>query len=77
MTRKTTGAISWLPCWLVASVVGALVIQAMTTSILSIGVAANAIQAVKGVFVIFVILLYSDQVRGFIRRIASPKGATS
>jgi len=62
---------------LVASVVGALVIQAMTTSILSIGVAANAIQAVKGVFVIFVILLYSDQVRGFIRRIASPKGATS
>ena len=49
----------------------------MTTSILSIGVPAYAIQAIKGVFVIFVILLYSDQVRAFIRRIVAPKGAAS
>jgi ribose/xylose/arabinose/galactoside ABC-type transport system permease subunit len=61
---------------LLASLFGALVIQAMTTSILSIGVPAFAIQAIKGLFVVFVILLYSDQVRGFIRRIAAPKGAT-
>jgi ribose/xylose/arabinose/galactoside ABC-type transport system permease subunit len=61
---------------LLASVIGALVIQAMTTSILSIGVPAFAIQAIKGVFVIFVIVLYSDQVRGFIRRITAPKGVT-
>ncbi len=62
---------------LLASIFGALVIQAMTTSILSIGVPAFAIQAIKGLFVVFVIVLYSDQVRGFIRRIVTPKGATS
>jgi ribose/xylose/arabinose/galactoside ABC-type transport system permease subunit len=62
---------------LLASIFGALVIQAMTTSILSIGVPAFAIQGIKGLFVVFVIVLYSDQVRGFIRKIATPKGATS
>jgi ribose/xylose/arabinose/galactoside ABC-type transport system permease subunit len=62
---------------LLASVFGALVIQAMTTSILSIGVPPYAIQGIKGIFVIIVILLYSDQVRGFLRRLTAPKGATS
>ncbi len=62
---------------LLASVAGALVIQTMTTSILSIGVPAFAIQAIKGLFVVFVILLYSEQVRGFLRRIAAPKGVPS
>jgi simple sugar transport system permease protein len=62
---------------LLASIFGALVIQTMTTSILSIGVPAFAIQAIKGLFVVFVILLYSQQVRGFLRRITAPKGATS
>jgi len=62
---------------LLASIFGALVIQTMTTSILSIGVPAFAIQAIKGLFVVFVILLYSEQVRGFLRRITAPKGATS
>ena len=60
---------------LLASIVGALVIQAMTTSMYALGVPAFALQAIKGLVVIFVILLYSEQVRGFVRRIAAPKEA--
>jgi simple sugar transport system permease protein len=56
---------------LLASAIGALVIQATTTSSLSIGVPASALIAVKAVVVIVVILLYSQQVRDFIRKIAS------
>lgn len=62
---------------LLASIVGALVIQAMTTSMYAIGVPAFALQAIKGLVVIFVILLYSEQVRGFVRRITTQKGALS
>ena len=58
---------------LLASMVGALVMQAITQSMYAIGVPAFALQAIKAVVVIFVILLYSDQVRGFIRRISAPK----
>lgn len=53
---------------LLASVVGAWVIQATTTSMYALGVAANAVLAIKGVVVIFVILLYSEQVGNFMRR---------
>jgi simple sugar transport system permease protein len=60
---------------LLASIVGALVIQATTTSMYAIGVPAFALQAIKGLVVIFVILLYSEQVRGFVRRITAPKEA--
>jgi ribose/xylose/arabinose/galactoside ABC-type transport system permease subunit len=60
---------------LFASLIGAVVIQAITTSMYALGVPAFALQAIKGVFVIFVILLYSEQVRGFIRKISTPKGA--
>ncbi len=60
---------------LLASLLGAVVIQAITTSMYAIGVPAFALQAIKGVFVILIILLYSDQVRSFIRRITAPKGA--
>ena len=56
---------------LLASAIGALVIQATTTSSLSIGVPASALIAVKAVVVIVVILLYSQQVRDFIRKITS------
>lgn len=62
---------------LLASIVGALVIQATTTSMYAIGVPAFALQAIKGLVVIFVILLYSEQVRGFVRRITAPKEALS
>lgn len=54
---------------LMASVIGALVIQATTTSTLAIGVPASAIIAVKALVVIVVILLYSQQVAGFIRKV--------
>jgi len=60
---------------LLASLIGALVIQATTTSMYAIGVPANAVLAIKGLVVIFVILLYSEQVRGFIRRITPQKEA--
>jgi simple sugar transport system permease protein len=54
---------------LLASVIGALVMQAVTTSMYAIGVSANSILAVKGVVVIILILLYARQVQDFIRKI--------
>ncbi len=60
---------------LFASIVGALVIQAISTSMYAIGVPAFALQAIKGLVVVFVILLYSEQVRGLLRRITAQKGA--
>jgi len=59
---------------LLASIIGALVMQATVTSMYAIGVAANAVTAIKAVVVIFVILLYSEQVVGFVRRITQPRG---
>ena len=58
---------------LLASMVGALVMQAITQSMYAIGVPAFALQAIKAVVVVLVILLYSDQVRGFVQRISAPK----
>ena len=58
---------------LLASMVGALVMQAITQSMYAIGVPAFALQAIKAVVVILVILLYSDQVRGAIRKLSAPK----
>jgi len=60
---------------LLASMVGALVMQAITTSMYAIGVPAFALQAIKGLVVVFVILLYSEQVRGFVRRITAQREA--
>jgi simple sugar transport system permease protein len=54
---------------LLASVIGGLVMQAVTTSMYAIGVSANSILAVKGVVVIALILLYARQVQDFIRKI--------
>ncbi len=54
---------------LLASVIGGLVMQATTTSMYAIGVSANSILAVKGVVVIVLILLYSQQVQDFLRNI--------
>jgi galactofuranose transport system permease protein len=58
---------------LLASMVGALVMQAITQSMYAIGVPAFALQAIKAGVVIFVILLFSEQVRGFVRGISAPK----
>jgi ribose/xylose/arabinose/galactoside ABC-type transport system permease subunit len=54
---------------LLASVIGALVMQAITTSMYAIGVSANSILAVKGVVVIVIILLYAQQIQDLIRKI--------
>jgi simple sugar transport system permease protein len=58
---------------LLASMIGALVMQAVTQSMYAIGVPAFALQAIKAVVVILVIMLYSRQVRGFVAWIGSPK----
>ncbi|MBN2146173.1 MAG: ABC transporter permease [Anaerolineales bacterium] len=60
---------------LLSSLVGALVIQAITTSMYALGVQAYALQAIKGVVVILVILLYSEQARSLIRKISAPREA--
>jgi simple sugar transport system permease protein len=60
---------------LLASLIGALVIQATTTSMYAFGVPANAVLAIKGLVVIFVVLLYSEQVGSLIRRITVRKEA--
>ena len=62
---------------LLASIVGAWVIQAITTSMYAIGVPAFALQAIKAVVVIFVVLLYSEQVRGFVQKITVQTEARS
>jgi galactofuranose transport system permease protein len=58
---------------LLASMVGALVMQAITQSMYAVGVPAFALQAIKAIVVLFVILLYSEQVRVFVRGFSMPK----
>ena len=55
---------------LLASLVGALVIQAITTSMYAVGVPASGLLAIKGFVVIIVILLFSVQVRDWVRSVA-------
>lgn len=58
---------------LLASMIGGLVMQAITQSMYAVGVPAFALQAIKAVVVILVILLYSTQVKSFIRKLSAPK----
>jgi simple sugar transport system permease protein len=58
---------------LLASLIGAMVIQAISTSMYAIGVPAFALKAIKGLVVVFVILLYSEQVRSLFRKITTQK----
>jgi len=62
---------------LLGSLLGAIVMQAVTTSMYAVGVAAFALQAINGVVVIGVILLYSDQARSFLRSLGTRKEAPS
>ncbi len=62
---------------LLASIIGALVIQSMTTTMYAIGVPAMAAQAVKALVVLAVILLYSQQVRNGLSGLFERKGAQS
>jgi ribose/xylose/arabinose/galactoside ABC-type transport system permease subunit len=55
---------------LLASMIGALVIQAITTSMYAIGVPAFALQAIKGFVVVFVIFLYAEPVRTFFQKLS-------
>ena len=55
---------------LFASIIGALVIQAITTSMYAVGVPASGLLAIKGFVVILVILLFSVQVRDWVRGLA-------
>ena len=52
---------------LMGSAIGALVLQATLTSMLSFGVPASAITAVKALVVVVVILLYAEQTQTFLR----------
>ena len=58
---------------LLASMVGALVMQAITQSMYAVGVPAFALQAIKAVVVVLVILLYSEQMRSFVQRLGGAK----
>lgn len=52
---------------LAGSAIGALVLQTTVVSMLSFGVPASAIIAVKAIVVLLVILLYAEQMQAFIR----------
>ena len=58
---------------ILASIIGAMVMQAVNTSMYAISVPAFALQAIKGVVVILVILLYSEQIRGFFQKISTDR----
>lgn len=53
---------------LLGSAIGALVLQTTITSMLSFGVPASAITAVKAMVVVAVILLYAEQIQRYVRR---------
>jgi ribose/xylose/arabinose/galactoside ABC-type transport system permease subunit len=61
---------------LLASIIGAMVMQAVTTSMYAIGVPAFALQAIKGVVVILVIMLYSKQVRDLFQKLVVERKET-
>jgi hypothetical protein len=42
----------------------------------AVGVSASSVIAIKALVVVFVILLYSEQVRGFIRKVMGQREAT-
>ena len=59
---------------LMASIVGALIIQATTTTMYALGVPANAAMAVKALVVLVVILLYAEQFRSWLTQLFERKG---
>ena len=59
---------------LLASVVGALIIQATTTTMYALGVPAMAASAIKALVVLIVILLYSEQFKNVLGRVIERKG---
>jgi ribose/xylose/arabinose/galactoside ABC-type transport system permease subunit len=61
---------------ILASIIGAMVMQAVTTSMYAVGVPAFALQAIKGVVVILVIMLYSKQVRELFQKLVVERKET-
>jgi ribose/xylose/arabinose/galactoside ABC-type transport system permease subunit len=59
---------------LLASIVGALIIQATTTTMYALGVPAMAASAIKAMVVLIVILLYSEQFKNVLGRVIERKG---
>jgi ribose/xylose/arabinose/galactoside ABC-type transport system permease subunit len=62
---------------LLASVIGALVIQSTTTTMYALGVPAMAASAIKGFVVLIVVLLYSDQTKLVLGKLFEREGARS
>lgn len=62
---------------LLASIVGALVIQSTTTTMYAFGIPAMAASAIKALVVLIVILLYSEQTKLGLSRLFELKGARS
>jgi simple sugar transport system permease protein len=60
---------------LFASIIGALIIQSVTTTMYALGVPAMASQAIKALVVLIVILLYSDVFKTGLNRVFEGKGA--
>jgi len=61
---------------LVGSVLGALIIQTLTTTIYSVGVPPQVIMVVKAIVVFLVSILQSDRVRNRIAALGERKAAT-
>jgi simple sugar transport system permease protein len=59
---------------LLASIVGALIIQATTTTMYALGVPAMAASAIKAMVVLIVILLYSEQFKDVLGSVIERKG---
>jgi simple sugar transport system permease protein len=60
---------------LFASIVGALIIQSVTTTMYALGVPAMASQSIKALVVLIVILLYSDVFKSGLNRLLERKEA--
>jgi simple sugar transport system permease protein len=62
---------------LAGSVLGALLVQSVSTTIYSLGVPPEVVQVVKAVVVLTVVLLYSDVVKNGLDRLSQRQGAPS
>ena len=62
---------------LLASVIGALVIQSTTTTMYAVGVPAMAAAAIKGLVVLVVVLLYSEQTKSVLTHVIERAGVRS
>lgn len=59
---------------LTGSLIGALIIQSMTTTIYAMGIPPEVVQVIKAVVVLAVVLLYSDMVKVFTGKLFEQKG---